>query len=63
MVGYEPDFPDPEAANLAAVVLPDGTMGAQPYAKVHPVLLEGGALHRRRAVPHPCHPRSASWAW
>ncbi|TXH42128.1 MAG: hypothetical protein E6Q90_10265 [Actinobacteria bacterium] len=41
VVGYEPDFPDPEAANLAAVVLPDGTMGAQPYAKVHPVLLEG----------------------
>lgn len=41
VTGYEPDFPDPEAANLATVVLPDGTMGSQPYAKVHPVLLEG----------------------
>lgn len=41
VVGYEPDFPKPDAANLATVVLPDGTMGAEPYAKVHPVLLEG----------------------
>ncbi|MDZ7577642.1 MAG: nitrilase-related carbon-nitrogen hydrolase [Candidatus Nanopelagicales bacterium] len=38
VVGFEPDYPELRASNLAAVFGPDGSVQGQVYHKVHPVI-------------------------